>query len=129
MKYIFKKHEIAYWWPDIEFHQKLKFCLTASLTTVASLEAKRKGAQPQFYTTTTNSPVGCAFWGSNKWGASAPGWFLFSSIRLFFFFMQRNHTDVLIFQLTLSLSNVSNCTTSILKCLCYSRGIGQVQIR
>jgi len=34
MKYILKKHKIAYWWPDIEFlknHQKLRFRLTASL--------------------------------------------------------------------------------------------------
>jgi len=32
------------------------------------------------------------------------------------------------FQLTLSLSSVSECTTSILKCFHYYRGIGQVQI-
>ena len=42
--------------------QNSNFCLTASLTTVASLEPKRSSAQSPFYTTITNSPVGCAFW-------------------------------------------------------------------
>ena len=37
-----------------------------SLTTVASLEPKRSREWPPFYGTTTNSPVGCAFWGSDK---------------------------------------------------------------
>jgi len=50
--------------------QKLKFCLTDSLTTVASLEPKRSSAWPRFYATTTNSPVGCAFLGSDKWRIS-----------------------------------------------------------
>ena len=36
--------------------------LTHSLTTVASLEPKRSSALSPFYATTTNSPVGCAFW-------------------------------------------------------------------
>jgi len=74
MRYIFKNTKsltggLIY----VEFlknRQKLQFRLTASLphslTTVASLEPKQKGAQPPFYTTTTNSSVGCAFWGSDK---------------------------------------------------------------
>ena len=46
---------------------------TASLTDHSpSLEAKRSNAQPPFYATITNSPVGCAFWGSNECRPSAP---------------------------------------------------------
>ena len=40
---------------------KLNFSLTASLTTVASLEVKQSGARPPFHATITNSPVGCTF--------------------------------------------------------------------
>ena len=47
-------------------------CLTHSLTTVASLEPKRSSARSPFYTTTTNSPMGCAFWGSGKCTPCAP---------------------------------------------------------
>jgi len=36
---------------------------------------------PQFYATTTSSPVGCTFWGSNKCGASAS--FIFNQILRF----------------------------------------------
>ena len=53
------KHEIAYWWLDIEFFFKLKFHLTATMIT--SLEPKENSTQPPFYTITANSPVGCAF--------------------------------------------------------------------
>jgi len=98
--------------------KKFPNCLTASLTTVTSLEPKRKGAQPPFYATTANSPVGCVFWGSDKWGTSL---FLLSSIRLFFFYMQQNHTDVLIFPINTFFEQCIKCTTSILKCLHYSR--------
>ena len=63
---------------DIQFlknHKDSKFrltCLTNCLTTFASLDTKRSIVQPQFYATTTNSPVQCAFWGSDECGASAP---------------------------------------------------------
>ena len=46
--------------------------LSHSLTTVASLEPKRSSAQSPFYATITNSPVGCAFWGSDECVPSAP---------------------------------------------------------
>ena len=39
-------------------HQNSNFSLTASLTTVARLEAKQSSAQPPFYATIINSPVG-----------------------------------------------------------------------
>ena len=42
------------------------------LTTVARLEAKQSSARPPFYATIANSPVGCAFWGSDKCRLSAP---------------------------------------------------------
>ena len=53
-------------------HQNSNFSLTASLTTVARLQAKRSSAQPLFYATITNSPVGCAFWGFDECRSSAP---------------------------------------------------------
>ena len=53
----------------LKSHRNFNFCLIASqpasLTTVTRPEAKRSSAQPPFYATITNSPVGCAFWGSN----------------------------------------------------------------
>ena len=89
------KHENAYWWPDIDFfkiaktwnqfvsltHWPLTRYPSHYLTTVTSLEPKRRSKWPPFYATTTNSPVRCAFW--------VPTMFVLSSIRLFF--MQRNH--------------------------------------
>jgi len=56
-------------WMDIEFkknRKNWKFPLTASL------DAEQSIVQPQFYGTTINSPVRCAFWGSDECGASAP---------------------------------------------------------
>ena len=44
-------------------------CLTASLTTVARLEAKRNSAWSPFYATITNSPVEC---GSDECRPSVP---------------------------------------------------------
>ena len=41
------------------------------LTTFASLDAKENIVQPQFYSTTTNLLVRCAFWGSDESEASA----------------------------------------------------------
>ena len=58
------------------------------------------------------------------WGLCAT-LFLLSSIRLFFF-MQQNLIDVLIFPINVFFKQ---CTTSIIKRLCYFRGIGQVQIQ
>jgi len=46
--------------------------LTHYLTIVASLEPKRSNKRSPFCATTTNLPVRCAFWDSNKCGASAP---------------------------------------------------------
>ena len=52
-------------------------------TTVTSLEPKRSSARSPFYATTTSSPVGCAFWGSDEctYVLCALS-FLLSSIRL-----------------------------------------------
>ena len=75
--------------------QNLIFGLTASLTTVARLETKRSSARPPFYATITDSPMGCAFWGSDECRPSA---FLSYSIRLLVFFIQRNHIEALIFR-------------------------------
>ena len=50
----------------------LTHSLTRSLTTVASLEPKRSSAWSPFYATTTNSSVGCTFWGSDKCAPCAP---------------------------------------------------------
>jgi len=59
MKYIFKNMKsltggILKKLPKVKISSH---CLTASLTTVASLEPKRKVAQPPFYATTTNSDM------------------------------------------------------------------------
>jgi len=117
-------------------------CLTHLLTTVASLEPKRKGAQPPFYITTTYSPVRCAFWGSG--GASAPRWFLLSSIILHAvkpYQCVNFSNEHFLWAVSEESSTFPSCagggtkffeqciSTSILKCLRYSRGIGQVQIR
>ena len=50
----------------------LSHCLTHCLTTVASLEPKQSCARSPFYATTTNSPVGCAFWDSDECMPCAP---------------------------------------------------------
>ena len=42
------------------------------LTIFTRLDAKGRIVQTQLYITTTNSPVGCAFWGSSKCGVSTP---------------------------------------------------------
>ena len=61
--------------PIFEFYTD---CLTALLTTVASLEAKQNSARPPFYATITNSPVGCgAFWGSDECVPYVPCLFFF----------------------------------------------------
>ena len=63
------------------YRQNSKFRLTAlliySLTTVASLEPKRSSERSPFYATTTNSPVGCAFWGSDECTPCAPCLFFY----------------------------------------------------
>ena len=51
--------------------------LPHSLTTVVSLEPKRSSARSPFYATTTNSPVGCAFWGSDEFTPCAPCLFFY----------------------------------------------------
>jgi len=59
-----------------------------------------------------------AFWGSwHVWGLCT-SLFLLSSIRLYFFFMQQNHPWAMYL----------DAITTLLKCLHYSRSIGQVQI-
>ena len=69
---------------NIEFlknRQNSKFRLTHSLTysliTATSLEPKRSSARSPFYATTTNSSVGCAFWGSDECAPCAPGLFFY----------------------------------------------------
>ena len=118
---------------EIKFFQtenfvSLRCWLTHYLTTFASLDVKWSIIQLKFYSTTTNSSVRCAFWGSDKCGA-------LHLIILFIF-----HQTLLIHAAKpyqhVNFSNQHFCwavypdtTTSILKCLCYSRGIGKVQIR
>ena len=59
-----RKHFIV--WLDFFFlNRKNSHCLT----TFTSLDTKRRVIQLQFYGTTTNSPVRCFFWGSDKCGA------------------------------------------------------------
>ena len=71
----------AYRWPDINFLKIAKTQILASLphslTTVASLEPKRSSTRPPFYATITNSPVGCAFWGSDECVLSVPCLFFY----------------------------------------------------
>ena len=57
--------------------QNSKFRLTHSLTTVTSLEPKRSSTQSPFYATTTNSLLGCAFWGSDECTPCAPCLFFY----------------------------------------------------
>ena len=57
--------------------QILSHCLTHCLTTVASPEPKRSSARSPLYATTANSPVGCAFWGSDKCMPCAPCLFFY----------------------------------------------------
>ena len=58
-------------------HQNLKFSLPHCLTTFTSLECKQSSIWPSFYTTITNSPVVCAFWGSDECRPSVPCLFFF----------------------------------------------------
>ena len=51
--------------------------LTHSLTTVANLEPKRSSTQSPFYAATTNSLVGCAFWGSDDCAPCVPCLFFY----------------------------------------------------
>ena len=96
----------------VSLTHSLTHSLTQYLTTVASLEPSE---WPPFYATTTNSPVRCAFCGSNECGLCT-SLFLLSSIVLFFF-MQQNQIDVQIFQSALSLSSVSRHHTINFKAL------------
>jgi len=65
---------------DIEFFSKLPkpeispHSLSHCLTTFTSLDAKQNIVQLQFYSTATNPPVRCAFWGSDECGASMPNY-------------------------------------------------------
>ena len=60
--------------PNLEI---LPHSLTHCLTTVASLEPKRSSTRSPFYPTTTNLPVGCAFWGSDKCTPCTPCLFFY----------------------------------------------------
>jgi len=55
-------HEIIFRQLDIGFFYKKIKISSHCLATFASLDAKQSIAQPQFYSTITNSPVRCAFW-------------------------------------------------------------------
>ena len=126
------KQENTFKWLDIEFfknHKNSKFRLSASLlhclTTFASLDAKKSILQPQFYNTTTNSPVRCAFWGSDECGASA----LHRSFYLPLgssssFSSSKSYQCVNFSNQDFPRAVHLNSTTSNLKHLCYSRGIG-----
>ena len=52
--------------PKTQILVSLPHCFTHCLTTVASLGPRRSSAQSPFYATTTNSLVGCSFWGSDE---------------------------------------------------------------
>jgi len=123
-------------WLDIEFfknRKNSKFCLTASLPDhirKPRRQTKHRTAEILRHNNKLTSEI-CllGFWW--VWGLCT-SLFLLSSIRLFFFFMQRNHIDVLIFPINTFLEQriySVDATTSILKHLCYCRGIGQLQVR
>ena len=67
-------------------NRSLTRSLIHSLTTVARLEPKRSSARSPFYATTTNSPEGCAFWGSDECTPCAAFLSFYLSIRLVVFF-------------------------------------------
>ena len=89
-----------------------QFCGGSTL----SLEPKRSSKWPPFYSTAINSPVRCAF-GVLMCGSSAP--------RCSFHLPLGSSSSC---SKTISWAVHLDTTTSILKRLCYSRGIGQVQI-
>ena len=73
-----RKHSLAAGYRIFLNRQTRNFVsLTHSLTTVASLEPKRSSAWSPFYATTTNSPVGCAFWGSDECAPCTPCLFFY----------------------------------------------------
>ena len=88
------------------------FSITASLTDhsrKSRAQTKQCTGSP-LYATTTNSPVGCAFWGSDECSyALCALSFLLSSIRLLVFFIQRNHIEVLIFHINTSFKQHNRC--------------------
>jgi len=99
------------------------------LTTFTSLDPKRNIVNPQFYGTTANSPVRCAFWGPNECGPSAPRCSFYLTLGSSSFSCNDSAPNqcCAIFP-TFSFS-VHLDATSILKHLRYSRGVGQIQIR
>ena len=90
-----------------------KFCPTASLTTSLPDHICKPRRQTKYHTAASlqhnNKLISemCLLGFRQVWGLCTSS-FLLSSIRLFFFFMQQNHSDVLIFQLKLSLNIVSS---------------------
>jgi len=124
MQYSIKNMKNAYWWPDINFFLKITKIEISSHSLTHSLPDDSRKPRAQM-----KQRMATILRHNNKLTSEMPfgvwdlctSLFLLSSIRLFYFFMQRNHIDVLIFQSTLSLSSVSRL---ILKHLCYSRGIG-----
>jgi len=116
-----KTRELAEFFLNHKYSKISSHCLT----TFASLDAKWNMVQPHLYATATNSPVRCVFRGSDECGASAPRFFylpLCSSSSC-------SETISMSFNQHFPWTVYLDATTSILKCLCYSRGIGQVQIR
>ena len=69
------------------------------LITVAKLKAKQSSTRPPFYAKITNSPVGCAFWGSDECRPSVPCLFFYLQSGCLSSSSSRNHIKVLIFHI------------------------------
>ena len=121
------KQENIFRWLHIEFfrnHKNSKFRLTASLPDhFCKLRRQTKHCTAAILQ--HNNKLTSEMCLLGEWDLCTL--FLLSSIKLFFFFMQqKNHTNVLIISIN---SSISRCHNVNFKNLCYSRGIGQVQIR
>jgi len=113
---------MAGYWIFKKNRKNSKFCLTASLPGhIHKPRHQQSIVQPQFYATATYSPVRCAFWGSDKRGASAP--------RCSFYLLLGSSSC----NETISMCNFSYQHFSAvyldtaIKCLHFSKSIGQVE--
>ena len=93
--------------------------LTHSLTTVASLEPKRSSTQsPSFLRHNNNITSGMCLLGFRRVYALCALTFLLSSVRLLvFFFIQRNHIEVLIFHINTFFKQHNRRHTKLFKAL------------
>jgi len=120
---------VGYW--IFKNRKDSKFCLIASLPhhiCKPRCQTKHRTATILWHNNKLTSEM-CLSGFQRVWCLCA-SLFLLSSIRLFFvFFMQRNYIDELTFPINTFLELYLDATTSILKHLHYSGGIGQVQVQ